>query len=197
SSLKGKMRSLLETSGYTVGGKPKPKPRREDQGTLSCGCAQCVPCWLFGCGDARKREAQPTRLLIRDAFITEEDRKVLAQYLEEGILYSEIKTEVTMDRSTGRVAQMGPRTMDRIMRGTSLLFECSARVYEGDNVNEMKEAFIHGAQLLVNDCIGGSGSRGYGKIGFAELKFGEENIAEEIHSPEELKRIRALKLGQL
>ncbi|MCL6623640.1 MAG: type III-A CRISPR-associated RAMP protein Csm3 [Fimbriimonadales bacterium] len=197
SSLKGKMRSLIETSGYTLGSRPAPEFRQENQGTLSCGCAQCVACWLFGCGDARNRDAEPTRLIFRDAFITEEDREILRQFLDEGVLYSEIKAEVTMDRKTGRVAQMGPRTMDRIMRGTSLLFECSARVYEGDNVDEMKQAFIHAARLLVNDCIGGSGSRGYGKIGFAELKFGNESIVEKIHSQEELQRIRNLKLGQL
>lgn len=170
SSLKGKMRSLLEVHGFTIGGRPQPNPSLP-----ACGCGRCAVCWLFGCGDARKA-AEPTRFLFRDSYILDEDMERLKELLEDGIFYSEVKAEVVMSRETGKVGGGGPRPVDRIAAGTRLHFEMSVRVFEGDNEEDMKEALISAVRLLEQEGLGGSVSRGYGKVQFLELKWGDDDL---------------------
>lgn len=174
SSVKGKLRSLLEVNEFTVGGRPKPQP--ETNASLpACGCGTCAVCWLFGCGDPRQA-SEPTRFLFRDCYIVEEDLERLRQLLEEGIFFSEVKSEVVMSRKTGKVGGGGPRPVDRIAAGTRLHFEMTVRVLVGDNEEEMKEALVAAIRLLEKEGLGGSVSRGYGKVQFLELKWGEEDL---------------------
>lgn len=81
-----------------------------------------------------------------------------------------------MSRKTGKVGGGGPRLVDRIAAGTRLHFEMSVRVFEGDNDEEMKKALITAIRLLEQEGLGGSVSRGYGKVQFLELKWGDENL---------------------
>lgn len=71
SSLKGKMRALLELlSGRAVVTNGEP-----------CNCGTCEICKVFGAGAVRQENEQnalqrsPTRLIIRDCFLTDEGRK--------------------------------------------------------------------------------------------------------------------------
>ncbi|GMV36331.1 MAG: CRISPR type III-associated RAMP protein Csm3 [Fimbriimonadales bacterium] len=191
SSLKGKLRSLLEIKGITTTNHPAKPQRRQGP----CGCGKCVVCWLFGSGDVRNT-AEPTRLIFRDAFLTAQHRDKLSSLLEQGVLYSETKSEVVMDRVTGKVASVGPRTMDRIMAGTELDLCISIRVFEGDDVEEIKEVLIAALKMLHRDTLGGSGTRGYGWVGFPKVVFGSEDITSEIHTPEELERMSQISLDK-
>lgn len=165
SSLKGKLRSLLETREYRGAGMTPPQSDGQ-----ACKCNACVVCWLFGCGDPKKASS-PTRLLFRDCAIRAEDQQRLAKLLPDAIFYSEVKPEVTMDRSTGKVGGGGPRSMDRIMAGTALDFRLTVRVFEGDNEGEMKKAILTAIELLEKEGLGASVSRGYGEVRFENLTW--------------------------
>ncbi len=191
SSLKGKLRSLLETKGYTTTKHPVTPQRRQGP----CGCGECVVCWLFGCGDVRNT-AEPTRLIVRDAFLTAQHRDKLSSLLDQGVLYSETKSEVVMDRVTGKVASVGPRTMDRIMAGTELDLCISVRVFEGDDIDEIKGVLVDALKMLHQDTLGGSGTRGYGWVGFPKVLFGGEDITSQIHTEDELQRMDEIDLDK-
>jgi CRISPR-associated protein Csm3 len=168
SSIKGKLRSLLEVNKYTVRGFSEPQAT-----SGPCGCGRCVVCRLFGCGDVRNT-TEPTRLIFRDCTMREESVERLEPLLSEGVFYSEVKAEVTMDRSSGKVGRAGPRSMDRIAAGTKLGFSVSARVFEGDDEGQMKAALEKALTLLEAEGLGGSVSRGYGQVRFESLTWGGE-----------------------
>ncbi|MCX5977789.1 MAG: type III-A CRISPR-associated RAMP protein Csm3 [Coprothermobacterota bacterium] len=163
SSLKGKLRSLLEQKHCTErlrGGEP-------------CGCGQedCLVCRIFGPHKNTRHSLGPTRLLVRDASLTPESEAWLRSAWEEkGIDFSEIKTEVTVNRSTGIAADKGLRTQERVPAGAKFDFEVSFRVFEGDNEKQLVDFFMEGLNLLQADYLGGSGSRGYGKVKIENLK---------------------------
>lgn len=183
SSLKGKLRSLLETA-KTLPLDPPPSPvekyNREGKslGHGPCECNRCIVCTLFGCGKPEISK-EPTRLIFRDSQIVNQgdvDERIFGQLelkslLKEGVFYSEVKTEVVMNRE-GKVAEWaGPRSMDRIAAGTLLDFRVTVRVLEGDDEEIMKEALAHALRLCEAEGLGGSVSRGYGQVKFEELTW--------------------------
>lgn len=161
SSLKGKMRSLLEQKDgryNTSTGKP-------------CDCAECEICKLFGCGSPQ-RGKEITRLLFRDAPVTEESERILREAQEEkGLHFSEVKYETWIDRNTGKAGKGGLRNQERVPEGTSFRFEISVRLLKGDNKEQVKKKIREGIDLIQKDYLGGSGSRGYGKVRFENLTF--------------------------
>lgn len=174
SSLKGKLRSLLEVNRYRAEGFQEPAAQEGP-----CRCNRCAVCWLFGCGDARST-TEPTRLIFRDCPFLEEEVKQQADLLREGIFYSEVKSEVTMDRARGTVGGAGPRSMDRIMAGTGLDFRLTVRVLEGDDESQMKAALLHAFRLLQREGLGGSVTRGYGQVRFEGLKWDGADLSAEL-----------------
>lgn len=160
SSLKGKMRSLLEIAGE--GG------ANVEDGT-PCGCGVCVVCRLFGRNVTKQgAQGQPTRLLFRDAFLTTAYKEKHGS-LPESLL----KYEVAINRKTGTVLQRGGglRSPEYVPAGAEFDFEISVRIFEGDDPQEFKRTIEKAVQLLENDYLGGSGSRGYGKVKFQNLNF--------------------------
>ena len=169
SSLKGKLRSLLE-SVYS-------EKAQETGNPCDCGDYEnCDVCRLFGCGD-QKKTTQPTRLLFRDCFLTEESENVLKQASEDsGIFYSEIKQEIRIDRKAGNAKRGGLRSVERVPADTMFNIELMMRVYEGDDVEHHKKKIEEAFGMLENDYLGGNGSRGYGKVSFSEIKFEDIDI---------------------
>ena len=161
SSLKGKMRSLLEiTTGKfnTFKGGP-------------CDCGECDVCKLFGCGSPQKSK-EMTRLIFRDAMVTKESEEILRDaQVEKGVNFAEVKSENWIDRRTGKAGQGGLRTQERVPEGTSFNFEVSIRVFDTDDKEKFRKKIVDGLRLMENDYLGGSGSRGYGKIKFHGLTF--------------------------
>ncbi|MCX7803654.1 MAG: type III-A CRISPR-associated RAMP protein Csm3 [Planctomycetota bacterium] len=161
SSLKGKLRSLLEMK-YSAHTKETGRP---------CNCAQydtCDVCRLFGCGEA-VRSSQPTRLLFRDCRLTADSAAALARGADELYRQAEVKSEIRVDRSAGKTAHGGLRQIERVPAGTEFDVEIVLRIYEGDDpekhVAKVKECF----ELLQQDYLGGGGSRGYGKVRIYDL----------------------------
>ncbi len=174
SSLKGKLRSLVERLNGKFGGKgggnvqfgPYLKP--DFAGTLLFGTTPEVLKKV-------KAEAQPTsRLIVRDAYLTQESRKWLSN-ADTDLPYSEIKAETAIDRIT---AAANPRSLERVPSGAEFEFSCILNVFEGDNVQEYLDLLWTAFELLQDDYLGGSGSRGSGHVSIKILAV-EEKTAED------------------
>lgn len=156
SSLKGKLRSLLE---YRLGKvKSDGKP---------CGCLQedCLVCRVFGPHLRPNHDLGPTRIIVRDAPLSEESREQLEPLREQGIDLTEVKRENIINRATGVAADRGLRTQERVPAGTKFDLTIHLRIFEDDDENALVSFVEQGLKLLESDYLGGSGTRGYGWVG--------------------------------
>lgn len=159
SSLKGKMRSLLEWKYGKFSGNGNP-----------CQCGQCDICRVFGVAGSENNQLGPTRMLVRDARLTPEAQKRLERMrAEKGLLYAEEKYENAIDRLKG-VAKH-PRPVERVPAGITFDFEIVLRVFDDDDEKKMLELVWEGLELVRMDALGGMGSRGYGKVEFEDLRL--------------------------
>ncbi len=151
SSLKGKMRCLLEqiAGSANVGGNEQINN-------------------LFGYSQTN----QPSKLIVRDAMLTEMSAKELRDCENLDMPYTEGKWENVIHRVNGTAEH--PRQTERIPAGVSFDVEFVINVWDDDNDGkELVELLKKGINALENDYLGGSGSRGYGQIKFGELKTTE------------------------
>lgn len=152
SSLKGKMRCLLEQ----VAGAPQ------------IGLDAKVNN-LFGITEnkANNTNNQPSKIIVRDAMLSEESKKMLLDCDNLDMPYTENKFENVIDRVKG-IAQH-PRQMERVPAGAVFNAEFIINIWDDDKEEELMALFEKGIHLLENDYLGGSGSRGYGQIKFGEF----------------------------
>jgi CRISPR-associated protein Csm3 len=166
SSLKGKLRNLLEWSLDKVEEHPKhSKGDEKVYGPHFCG--ECDACVIFGpaSDDTKVRiKAGPTRLTVRDSFPLPEVIANWEEWLGEGV-YTEIKTENTIDRVT---SEANPRPMERVPAGSVFRFEMIFDVYRADD-RRLFESLFKAMHLLEDSALGGSGSRGHGQVRFEKL----------------------------
>ena len=149
SSLKGKMRSLLAKEFNERVVEPN-----EDHERITR---------LFG--SSKKGNIKKSRLLFSDMVLKNEEE------LRDAGLQSmtEVKFENTIDRIT---AEANPRQIERAIRNSTFDFELIYEITD-ENENQVEEDFKvirDGLKLLELDYLGGSGSRGYGKVAFENLK---------------------------
>lgn len=155
SSLKGRMRALLELK-YS---------KQTQQTGEPCSCGECKICMVFGTHRARESRLGPTRIIVRDSFLTSKSIEELKQANQEkGIYYSEIKYENLISRKTGKAGH--PRPVERVPSGAEFEFEIILRIFKEDNEKEITELVREGLFLVQKEYLGGSGSRGYGKVSF-------------------------------
>lgn len=174
SSLKGKVRSLLEMrSGLMTKSDGKP----------------LTPSDLEKCNDEEKKEGEkilklfgssgaaddeylsklgPTRVSFADAFLNEKWKK---KATENQWSLIEVKSENTIDRIKGTAEH--PRFIERVPSGVEFDFCVALKIMENDE--GLEDFLIDGLRFLQMDALGGSGSRGYGKI---EFKFDDNEIQE-------------------
>lgn len=156
SSLKGKMRSLTEIQRGEIGDK-------------SMGVVKNGPCERDGSFSARlfgnasgSDKQRPSRLIVRDA--TLDKGQIEKNYFKNtDLLFTEIKTEVVIDRITAKAM---PRQMERVPAGSKFDFELILNVFEGEDEKALMLGIFSALQLVQNDYIGGSGSRGSGQVSF-------------------------------
>ena len=167
SSLKGRIRSLLELK-YSEMSQRTGHP-------CQCGDASCKVCKIFGPHKNTTHQLGPTRIIVRDADLTETSKEILKDTLEEkGINYAEIKAENWVDRKTGVAGEGGLRTQERVPAGTEFDFEIVIRIFENDDEKEIIDFIAEGMSMLEKEYLGSSGSRGYGKIKFMDLSINGE-----------------------
>ena len=166
SSLKGKMRSLME---WKLG-----KVLDSNGNSCRCGKPDCKICRVFGSAnngknpDDESAKRGPTRIIVRDAFLTEEWSKKF----REGKAIVEEKSENSLNRIT---AVATPRPIERVVPSVEFDFEVLYRVIDtGDNGETDRKYFnevvLDSLRILRDDYLGGGGTRGNGQIEFAELK---------------------------
>jgi CRISPR-associated protein Csm3 len=164
SSLKGKIRSLLEyKQGRFVTQNNNRQVKRDSDGE-PCECGQCDICRVFGPHKNVRHNLGPTRALFRDAVLTPTSRETLVEaQSSKGIFFAEVKTENLVDRNTGTAVH--PRTQERVPEGTKFVFEISVRIFDEDDQDAIINLLKQGLEMLEQDYLGSSGSRGYGKVG--------------------------------
>lgn len=144
SSLKGKMRSLIEIAyGESDNGKPS--------NSINTKSGK-----LFGVsGDNNK--SRPSRIIIRDAELISDESK----FENTDLPYTESKTEVSIDRITSKA---NPRTFERVPAGAEFKLSMILNIFEGEDEKELIDILENAIKLLQDDYLGGNGSRGYGQI---------------------------------
>jgi len=190
SSIKGKMRSLLELNMGTVS---------EDRGNYGpTHNPNHIAAQLFGHIKHRKDNnndsQQASRVIVRDAELNNSEEF-------EGkteLLYTEVKAENTIDRITSAA---NPRFFERVPKGAKFNLSIIINVFDMDrNGEEFLKYVFNSLKLVQDDYLGGSGSRGNGQVAMNIQKVvvrsndyytaenGEENdISDKI--PNELKTV--------
>lgn len=166
SSLKGKLRSLLE--------------KKEGSKLCNCGEEDCNICVIFGSGaDRRSEKAGSTRLVVRDCHLTEETKRKMenkeGEYKELELIYTESKWENVINRITS--ASQDLRQMERVPQGAEFDFQMVFNLMKNQDV-ERFDYLMLGLSLLEDDYLGGSGSRGYGRIEFKDLQIAVKTISD-------------------
>jgi CRISPR-associated protein Csm3 len=192
SSLRGKMRSQME--------KLLGLPQNKDIGQVTIHTCKtktefeknggCPVCTVFGV-PAEMDYDNHTRLVVRDAELTDESAKKLNDARTD-LLYAELKTEVAIDRVTSAAT---PRTMERVPAGAEfgpvqLVFS----IYDPADYDRLK-VVLDALQLVEDDYLGGSGSRGYGKVAFKDIKVyarSGENYGQKIDFPQPVETVQDL-----
>jgi CRISPR-associated protein Csm3 len=196
SSLKGKMRSQLEKRNFSErikniednirqisakNGDEREKRKiidtyekykRQIQGGEPCGCGlkSCQICIVFGPHKNTDHDLGSTRIIVRDAILSEESRQSYKSLIaEKGISYIEKKFENSVNRKSGTARD--PRSQERVPAGAKFDFEIVLQMYEGDHEDKIIDFVKEGLREVQQTYLGGFGSRGSGKVKFTALKL--------------------------
>jgi CRISPR-associated protein Csm3 len=184
SSLKGKMRSLLEWRSGAV--KEAPLAAKDYQTaaeTHKPEIKRILQLFGIGGGDANDaealvRELGPTRLAFWDCALNQDWEKDVR---DNNQLLTEVKSENIINRISG-VAEH-PRNTERVPAGAKFVFRLSFKKLAGDD-ETLLDTVLQGLKLIEHDSLGGSGSRGYGKVKFVDLKIDNEDWTEKFKAVE-------------
>lgn len=158
SSLKGKLRSLVEIKEgrFSANGNP-----------CDCGRKDCPVCPVFGTAAVKRLEdLGPTRIVVRDAQLC----PYWSEKFHKGALPLEVKYENAINRITG---EANPRPLERVPAGVEFDLDISFKVFE-DDPEDYFTTVLKAMRLLELDALGGSGSRGSGKIQFTDITIDGE-----------------------
>src|SRR3984893_17931430 len=171
SSLRGKLRSLLEqSSGLAVPSELVYLSKRRGQEVRihQSDRPDDEICLLFGRNPGRMERvsgeglesssATPARLTVYDAPLMREN-------MDDEL--TEVKSENAIDRIT---SQANPRTLERVPAGARFHFRIvMALLCPKDR--ELLPRLAEGLRLLKDDSLGGGGSRGSGRVALSNLKL--------------------------
>ena len=192
SSLKGKMRSLLEWRSGAVKDAPLGTKDFEKASEVQKPEIKRI-LQLFGIGGGDTKDAEtlvgelgPTRLAFWDCPLEKDWEKDVR---DNNQLLVEVKSENLINRISG-VAEH-PRNTERVPAGAKFVFRLSVKRLEGDG-NDLLDTVLQGLKLIEHDSLGGSGSRGYGKVKFVDLKIDGEDWVEKFKSVEAFPETQAI-----
>ena len=168
SSLKGKVRSLLEmesglmkeTKGNVISSKHLEKVQNNPE--LKANGEAILK--IFGSSGADKDDETlfgPTRVSFSDCFLDEEWKK---KAKENQWFFTEEKSENVINRIKGTAEH--PRFIERVPEGTKFKFRVTFKILQDGDEKLFADVLLRGLKLLEMDALGGSGSRGYGRIAF-------------------------------
>ncbi len=169
SSLKGKMRSLSEWYWGEIpqdGNVTRPHITKDTARVF--GIPAQDPKKQDDPEKAKALQQGPTRLLVRDARLTDDWREAF----KSGRPLTEVKSENSINRLT---SVANPRPMERVLPDVSFQLEIVYRVFDvdGDGGKRDRELFdkivLKALALVQADALGGGSSRGNGKVRFEGL----------------------------
>jgi len=167
SSLRGKMRSQIEKvlglrQNNKIGQVTIHTCKKPEEYNANGGCPVCH---VFGV-PGEVEATGPTLLVVRDVALTPASADALGK-TKSDLPFAELKTEVAIDRVTSAAT---PRTIERVPAGAvfgpaELVFSIYARA----DFARLKYV-LDALQLVEDDYLGGSGSRGSGKVKFTHVQ---------------------------
>jgi len=181
SSIKGKMRSLLEwelgvvdqTDGAPLGYKHIENEKLTEDKKQG---AKIILKLFGGAPDSHNntdlvKEIGPTRLAFWDCSL---DDQWVKEMDDKNLLLTEAKMENSIDRIRGVAGN--PRQTERVPAGAKFQFKLTLREHKGDG--DLLDAILKGLRLIEISGLGGSGSRGYGKVRFNNLECQGKSLDE-------------------
>ncbi len=119
----------------------------------------------------------PTRLLVRDAYL---EKDWADSIRDQGLAFTEEKMEVSIDRIQGKAKDGGLRRIERVPAGARFELDMVFKVFDwngdgGQTDRNCLNRVLEGLKLLERDALGGSGSRGYGRVRVENLKVDERD----------------------
>src|SRR5579872_5441104 len=179
SSLRGKIRSLLEqSSGLAVPTELVYLSRRKGQEVRihQSDRPDDEICLLFGRNPGRMERVQgetldtaqatPARLSVFDAPLDPESITAqMRENLDDEL--TEVKSENAIDRIT---SQANPRTLERVPAGARFRVRMVLDILCPEDAG-LPGLVIQGLRLLEDDTLGGGGSRGSGRVRFDNLRL--------------------------
>ena len=177
SSLRGKLRSLLEqSSGLAVPSELVFLSKRKGQEVRihQSDRPDDFVCLLFGRNPGRMdrvvgealeaSNASPARLAVYDAPL---DLDSITPQMRENLddEMTEVKSENAIDRIT---SQANPRTLERVPAGARFHVRMVLDILSEED-RGLLARLVEGMRLLEDDALGGGGSRGSGRVRFANL----------------------------
>jgi len=185
SSLRGRIRSLLEQAlGLTAPGELVYLSKRRGQEVRihQSDRPDDEICLLFGRNPGRMervegdaldtRSATPARLTVYDAPLDADSiTPQMRENLDDEI--TEVKSENAIDRIT---SQANPRTLERVPAGARFRVRMVLDVLCAED-KALAARLLEGLRLLEDDALGGGGSRGSGRVRFANLNLTWRNRA--------------------
>lgn len=94
----------------------------------------------------------------------------------DNLPFTEAKSENRINRIAGTAEH--PRQTERVPAGAVFKFRLTLKAFAGDG-EELRNTLLQGLKLLEWDSLGGSGSRGYGKIRFEKLMLDGQDLSED------------------
>lgn len=181
SSLKGKVRSLLEMeSGLMVHTKgavvsDSTLEMIKDNPDLKGSCEAILK--VFGSSGAHKDDKTnlgPTRVSFADCYLDGDWKR---EANENRWLLTEAKSENSINRISGTA--VSPRFIERVPEGTRFRLLVTFKVLQEGDEELFKNVLLKGLKLLEMDALGGSGSRGYGRVSF---RFDDKTIDDDFRT---------------
>jgi CRISPR-associated protein Csm3 len=179
SSLRGRLRSLLEQArGAAVPSELVYLSKRKGQEVRihQSNRPDDEICLLFGRNAGRMEkvsgealestQASPARLAVCDAPLDPDSvTPQMRENLDDEL--TEVKSENAIDRIT---SQANPRTLERVPAGARFQVRFVIDILcQEDRV--LPGLLVEGLRLLEDDTLGGGGSRGSGRVGFANMRL--------------------------
>ncbi len=180
SSLKGKVRSLLEMeSGLmmkTDGNPIQAKILNSVEGEQREKCLKILKIFGSSGSDSEaivENQIGPTRVSFADCSLNKEWKQKARQNRWD---LFEVKSENSINRIEGTARN--PRFTERVVAGAEFDLFITLKLL-GEEENDLFKYLLAGLKLLEMDALGGSGSRGYGRIQF---KFEDPRVQAEYES---------------
>ncbi len=128
---------------------------------------------IFGAGGAEAEEIAhlgSTRVSFADCPL---DLAWKDKALAQRLAFTEVKSENVINRIKG-VAEH-PRFTERVPANAEFAFSVTLKTLDVDKDEDLLGYLLSGLKLLELDALGGSGSRGYGRIAF---EFDDQDLKE-------------------